>query len=525
MRAHVARKGIEQALREVRSAPEQRGARALARQWESRGGLPSEGPKVLFLTPRSWASHVQQEALIGHALALRGAVVEFASCGGGLEICDRSNISESPPMPCRTCTGYTEPSIDAHGFARHSLIQDGTPESSWLELDSIAAQDLLEVEYEGLPLGAIIDIPTQWFLLTTNTEDPLVPLTRRRFLRSARRIAVGLGRVLDQVRPDRIVVLNGGFLFEAVAIALARQRQLPFTSYERGFRNETLFFKTDDAAIDYDMGGAWETHRRVPLTPRMEKEVDELISSRRSGLKSFSPSGRPSIRPHGGGTTFVLFTNLTWDSAVIHREVAFAGVRDWIEASIEGVRRRPDTRLIVRIHPAEVKLPGMATREPFRGLIDSMFPELPANVTLIDADDATSSYHLMDLADVGLVYTSTTGLEMVLGGKPVIVAAKTHYRGRGFTLDAVDPKSFEDLLDRATADHSSLAPNVDLARRYFHALMFRRHLSSWFVSEPVPGLARLNVTDLRQLEPGEDRSIDAICDGILRSGQFELPTN
>jgi len=41
----------------------------------------------------------------------------------------------------------------------------------------------------------------------------------------------------------------------------------------------------------------------------------------------------------------------------------------------------------------------------------------------------------MDVADLGLVYTTTVGLEMAMNGLPVIVSGQTHYRGRGFTMD------------------------------------------------------------------------------------------
>ena len=43
----------------------------------------------------------------------------------------------------------------------------------------------------------------------------------------------------------------------------------------------------------------------------------------------------------------------------------------------------------------------------------------------------------MDSSDLGLVYSSTTGLELALYGVPVIAAARIHYADKGFTIDAV----------------------------------------------------------------------------------------
>jgi len=59
-----------------------------------------------------------------------------------------------------------------------------------------------------------------------------------------------------------------------------------------------------------------------------------------------------------------------------------------------------------------------------------------------------NTYDLMDVADLGLVYTTTVGLEMALRGIPVIVAGKTHYRNRGFTYDPATWVEYFKLLNK-----------------------------------------------------------------------------
>lgn len=522
--SEFARKGVEQGLRELRVAPEQRSARRLAAQ--RRETLPSDprSPKVVILTPRSWASHVQQEAVIAHALALAGARVTTLTCGGGLEVCDRSNTHESPPMPCRTCVGYTDPAVRAHGIDSRPLFGRRPVQDTWPELDGLSVDELLLVVDQDLPLGELIDIPVQWFLLSTRADEPLLGVTRRRFLRSARAIAAALKEHLDELEPDHLLMLNGGFLFESIAHAVAEQRGIDVVSYERGFRHGTLFFSRDRPAIDYDITETWERVKNATLEPHEESRLDELLDDRRAGQTHFiplSPSGAPVVEPADDGTTFLLFTNLTWDSAVIHREIAFPDVRAWISAAIEAIGRRPQDRLIIRIHPAELKLPGKQTREPFAPLIQELHPSLPPNVTVLGPEDPSSSYALMDLADVGLVYTSTTGLEMALSGKPVVVAAKTHYRGRGFTVDVSDEADFDRVVGGLGEAPSACPPDVETARRYANAFFFKRLIPAWFVDEPLPGLARLTLDSLESIAPGRDRAVDVIVDGVLRGGTFE----
>src|SRR4051812_35348514 len=182
-----AAKAIELVERLCGQGPEQRAARRLRAQWSADSSATAGAPRVMILSPRDWAAHVQYEAVIAHALRLRGAEVTFITCGGRLEICDRANVYEAPPMPCRSCAGYTTASIEAHGFTARTL-NEAWGDEAWPEIDEVSVHDLRDVTDGGLPLGKLVDIPLKWFLCAADLEgDPLVGVTARAFLRSARR--------------------------------------------------------------------------------------------------------------------------------------------------------------------------------------------------------------------------------------------------------------------------------------------------------------------------------------------------
>lgn len=514
-------KGRDFLLRQVHLAPEQVQARRL-RAEASRATPRASGRRVVVLTPRDWAAHVQWESMIAHALRLRGADVRFVTCGGGLAVCDRVNTWEGPPVPCRTCTDYVHASLDAHGFERIA-IRDGWDHDrdgdDWPELDELDLDELATVEYRSVPLGRLVDIPLKWFLMTTRLEDePLAAIAMRRFVRSGRRVVDGLERAIDELRPDVVLLLNGLFFFEAIAWDLCRRRGIDVVTYERGFIKETLLFRRGVPACMGDISHLWPAWRDVPLAADEERELDEYLEDRRLGRRTIDRYWRnPAFvtpESEGDGRLVVLFTNLTWDSAVIGQEVAFPSIQDWLLRAVEAFRSRPSHRLVIRIHPAEVKLPGKRTREPLEAHLRDHCPDLPANVRVIGADDPTSSYPLMESADVGLVFTSTTGMELALHGTPTIVAGRTHYRDKGFTLDASSPAEFEGLLDDALADPAAVAPDRDLARRYAFLFFFRAPVASPGVVENVPGLARLT-RGLDGLAPGADADVDRMCDAIL----------
>lgn len=515
-----ARKAAEAALRAAWIAPEFVAARRLRSQ-----APPSstDGPHVLMLSPRDWVEHVQNQAMLSQALRLRGARVTFATCGGGLAICDRANTYEAPPMPCRSCRHYTRGAIAAHGFpgVRLSDFGDWSDPDPWEELDSIGVADLADVEWNGLPLGRLVDIPVKWFLCAAHVDDdPLIGHVRRSFVRSARTIAAAVDELLEEVNPDVVVLLSGLFLFEAITWEICKRRGIDAVSYERAFRKNTMVYDRDTPAGRYVFDAQW-TEQDRPLTVAEDIELDDYLTRRRHGeafdqFWTFGPDD--GERTQSDGRLVALFTNVTWDSAVIDRDLGFHSIREWLDATVEEFRRRHSDRLVIRVHPSETHLPGKITRDSLEIYLSGV--NLPSNVRVVGPDDPLDSYGLMDAADVGLVYTSTVGLEMALGGKPVIVTGETHYRGKGFTIDIGSGEELSAALDDVLSDPSSHAPDVELARRYAHLFFFRAPYESVCVDEPLPGLARITANRLDELAPGHNTRLDRLCDAILGGSPF-----
>jgi hypothetical protein len=100
-----------------------------------------------------------------------------------------------------------------------------------------------------------------------------------------------------------------------------------------------------------------------------------------------------------------------------------------------------------------------------------------------------NTYDLVEVANIGLAYTTTVGLEMAMSGIPVVVAGLTHYRGKGFTYD---PNTFEEYLAmidallaeglQARLDERQVTLAQRYAYRYFfeYALPFPWHLQHFW---------------------------------------------
>jgi hypothetical protein len=202
-------------------------------------------------------------------------------------------------------------------------------------------------------------------------------------------------------------------------------------------------------------GVAWNQFRR--LWQRGE---------RRGGTRLLSELGLDAGRPLA-----LVATNVVGDSLALDRQVFTRGMAEWLAETLRFLAGRPGVQTVVRIHPGELLGAGMPSEQVVRDAL----PQVPPHVVLVPPDSAVNTYDLIESAHVGLVYTSTAGLEMAMHGVPVVTAGRTHYRGRGFTDDPDSLPAYLAAVERRLAEPPGrlLPPEqVELAWRYAHRFFF-----------------------------------------------------
>jgi len=500
------------------------------------------GPRVLFLSMRGWSTHIMWETTLAHATRLRGAVPVFATCGGRLPICDAANLHSAPPMPCLSCGEYATDGLRRAGFDPLTLrdlvdvrVETAAARARIKGLRSVAACESFD---DGdFPVGRLVRISVAWFLARGSLPDTEKVIdTYRRFLVSGQVLHRAFARLLDRVRPDRVVLLNGTFFAESILFELCRRRSIPVVTYERGFSMDSLVISAGRPAADLMVDEAhWQAAAARPLDAVEARLLDQVLDGRTRG-EDLSDNFwqrrvedvariRADLRLDPSRPLAVLFSNILWDSAVQGKDLGFASLDAWIVETIRGFAERPDVDLVVRLHPAEIRLANHPTEERMGDVIAAQFPVLPANVRVVQPESDISSYSLMAMASLGLVYTSTTGLEMAARGIAVVVTAETHYRRRGFTYDVGSPGEFWTTVDRLLGgrDEAEVEQYKELARRYGALFLLRFMQPLPLVHEESRGRPRLRFTSLADLQPGRLPSLDRICAGILDGAPVVTP--
>lgn len=499
----------------------------------------SRRPQVLFFTLRGWFAHVTTEAILATALSQRGAGTQFLLCGGVLDQCDFKPPSDpfvTRPL-CWRCTSFAERLLDRAGqpygqmkdYVDVESLRTGARE----RLDGLTREQLLAYEDdEGTPLGALVIPSVQRGLLSgvVPTDAASVEVLRG-YVAAAIVVAEFCRNVLDDERPDAVVMTNGLFFAERLMFEISQRRGVRVVTYERGILPNTIIVDVDKPVVPFDVDPYWQRAASIELTNLQRSRLEELLTRRMHGdvgvqdlWPKMEANGRAILTRLGLDPqipTDVLYTNILWDTAVFERDIAFDGLFDWVETTIRAYAEVTDRQLVVRVHPAEVRLEMRRSRERVSDRISVAFPQLPSNVAVVEAHDPASSYALMGISETVFTYTSTIGLEAALLGHNVVVAGDTHYRGRGFTTDVDDP---HDYVAGILGYDSGKAPDderLERAWRYGHCFFFDYMRAFPWVDDRSRAQRSLQIQERGDLAPGVDARLDELCDLIL--GHVEPP--
>jgi hypothetical protein len=495
-----------------------------------------ERGRILFFSMRGWTTHVAVETMLAESVAQRGMQPSFFTCGGPLPLCGITNFRADDPTPCNDCHGYVSRYLELLGFPVTTLSDLVSADERRAVEERVTAlpDGALEThEEDGYAFGRLVRTSVLWFLLRGTREDSeRWRAAYRSFLVSAGLIRLAAERLLERSRPDRIFCLNGLFFAERVLREVAARRGIPVTTYERGFMPDSWVFYHDGIACDYPIADDFRRIADRPLDETQAARVESYLAERtRGGVDAGQYWPRMEARRQAVLDELGLdparpivsaFTNITWDSAVLDHDVAFDSMFDWLERTVRFFAERDDGQLVIRTHPAEIRLPGQETAQQVPEALAERLGGIPDRVRIVDASSGLSSYTLGAASRFAIVYTSTMGLELAATGTPVVVTGDTHYRDLGFTVDVDDRDGYPALLDRLLREEMP-RPDTELARRYAHFFFFRFMIPLGVTHEVEGKQVRIPLEQLEQLGPGNDPGLDAVADGLVHGRPILLP--
>lgn len=288
---------------------------------------------------------------------------------------------------------------------------------------------------------------------------------------------------LRQRRPEVVVMPNGTVQEFGVVYRIARAMKIPVVTYEFSDQRQTIWLAQNSEIMHQDTDDFWEAFGTKKLVPAEKERIHGMYDARQKGelWENFTrrwqqtPTiGKDEVRQAlnlDDRPVVVLATNVLGDSLTLGREVFSRTMSEWVVRTVQYFLGRPGVQLVVRIHPGEIYTKTGSMMDVIR----EMLPDLPEHIRIVAPTDPVNTYDLVHIANFGLVYTTTVGMEMAMLGLPVIVSGQTHYRNRGFTNDPESWVAYFKMLGAALErpEEFKLSPEqIEKAWQYAYRFFF-----------------------------------------------------
>ncbi len=350
---------------------------------------------------------------------------------------------------------------------------------------------------------------------------------KKQLIKNAISISDEIGNQLVKLRPDKVIMSHGIYSTWGPAFYVLTKNKIPVLVHSRGKKKYSQVFNWNKTGDSWDVSEEWEKVKNIGLTKKQAKEIKNYLASRISHKNDVfvynfgkATTKEETIKKLGldnNKPIYTLFTNVLWDAASAQREIAFKNPIEWVIETIKWFNSHPDKQLIVKIHPAEIVI---GTNMPFYDIITSKVKP-SNNIKIIKPEEKVNSWSIYDITDLGLVHTTTAGMELPLVKKACAVVSQTHYRGKGFTIDIDSKEEYFNVLDNFDPNEIDYEKQYELALRYAYLLFIRYQIPfNYFfekISTSISGFKYNNVDQYFS-----DRNFNSLIEKIIKKENILL---
>jgi hypothetical protein len=262
-------------------------------------------------------------------------------------------------------------------------------------------------------------------------------------------------------KPDVVLIPNGLILEMGIVFRVARYLNIPAVTFEFNDQREQIWLAQNTSIMRQDTDYLVEARCGLPVTDEMYERLADLENARR-GARVWGKSKRlwQYVSAQGADETrkalglderpvVLLAANVLGDSLTLGRNLFAESMSEWITRTVQFFASRSEVQFVIRVHPGEKLVPQAKSMGT---VVREALAEIPKHIHLIGALDNINTYDLIEIANLGLAYTTTVGVETAMNGIPVISCGQTHYRGRGFTIDPNTWDEYFGTLEKVLSD-------------------------------------------------------------------------
>jgi hypothetical protein len=496
--------------------------------------------KVVFWIPGGLHIMLRVEGALAAALRFRGVEVHAVICNAPYRGCIQREIGQHASIDdwsreCISCQKYNTGQLHRLGV-EHSFIGDYVSEQErtrlWERAQLARWDDLEQLNEGGTDLAknvrsAMIRYLQGWPF--EKHDDVLVE-----FAFSGLVVQAAAKKCLDQHRPSRVFMSHGIYVDWGPMLQETLGRSIPISvwmnSYLPGFFYFNSLERVDEIDFHRISAPAWAARDSKSLTDAQEQQLDDYLSARYNKNMSIDVKEWSSVRKtrselctqlelREDRPIFAVMAHVNWDAVCDYAEMAYANFDEWIVATVEEVSHITNVQWLIKAHPAEAKTNPDSGVE---ALVRKHFPVLPEHIRMIPSSAEINPLDFYELIDGGVTVYGTGGLEVLLFGKPLILAGKAHYSNKGFTYDGAIRQEYLSFLKQAAELPPLTHEQQSRVRRMAYCHFIQRQIpfpvisyarDTWWTFEPERK---------ELLMPGANPLVDFICDRIMDGKDFIL---
>lgn len=394
-------------------------------------------------------------------------------------------------------------------------------------LKNVKSDTWYRLQYEGLPLGQYAqNILNNNYLVGDHTLITNHEQLGKTHLKNLLYLYHAYHRLLEHEQPYCVIANDSYYGMWALLEKLCQKKNIHFYSHWYSGRKNSWCYAYQDAALNLDFRAPWPAFSKQPLTTTIREKVDNWLKIQSTGeemvlntaivtpqdpeahaLEKLLKNTKPKA---------LLCANAIWDCAALNKQIVFDGMMDWIAWTVQWFSQHPEYELIIKPHPVE-DMPGIPkTVETVKQGLEKRNVSLAENTYLLDPKLPFSVYALFPHIQLGIVYTTTVGIEMAAKGLPVITTAQSPYRGFGFTWDPTDQTEYKKMLHELLQTPHSIASTSKLELAYKFIYFYQLHYFSKIgIIDDTGTEPKILIQHINDLLPKKLPAFDYFIDTIL----------
>ena len=308
------------------------------------------------------------------------------------------------------------------------------------------------------------------------------------------------------LKPDLILIPNGSTFDTSHIVYFTRKSNLQFNCWDKfSFRFTRMINHNGHVREFTDIDHIWKMFQEKKFLKSRQYSDScsialENLNLRKSGstdrwvtktqLDNFDKNSKAKKYRNFQRKTILICSNVPFDAGYDKIITIFPSMGEWLVKTVEYLlSKHKNIDLIIRAHPDEQRYNAKTTTQT---LIDKI--KLNKSNVNVYSGLGVNTYDLIDKMHLGIVFSSTVGLEMSMLGKKVLLGSEVYYSKKGFTIDPKNSNEYFNLLDLHINSKESVISKIKAYKAQFYHYLLHSTLMPYPFDKPS-GIQKINAQD------------------------------